>query len=166
MMNETPHIGPDELVFYNSPEEGIHSGGFSVNSILMKAGMSPISTLNHSGGGGETEQVSDLFRNLVVPNWALSYTFQSRQGGRHKPHDDDSSSDEEDIEEELHEKLLELVKERKSSGKKNADTASGKNAEADTASGKNKPSNVPSGKFKKTRRPKSVTSKLTRKRKA
>jgi hypothetical protein len=43
----------------------------------MKLGLSPIMTLNTEQKGGsdelETNKVSDLFNNLVLPNWALSY---------------------------------------------------------------------------------------------
>ena len=62
-MSELDYIGANELIFNNDIKEGIHSGGFSVKSIMMKAGMSPIMTLNnqenHIGGG--FDKVSDLF---------------------------------------------------------------------------------------------------------
>ncbi len=119
-MSELDYIGADELVFNNDKEQGIHSGGFSVNSIMMKAGMSPIMTINSPDNmvGGSTGQVSDLFNNLVVPNWALSYNNRI-VGGKYKNHDEDSSSDDEEedevIDDDLYEKLLDLVKETKPS---------------------------------------------------
>ncbi len=119
-MSELDYIGADELVFNNDKEQGIHSGGFSVNSIMMKAGMSPIMTINSPDNmvGGSTGQVSDLFNNLVVPNWALSYSNRI-VGGKYKNHDEDSSSDDEEedevIDDDLYEKLLDLVKETKPS---------------------------------------------------
>lgn len=119
------YIGADELVFNNDKEEGIYSGGFSVKSIMMKAGMSPIMTLNyntlhHKGGANEAENVSDLFNDLVVPNWALSYNDRIMGGKyneddhhkKHKTEDYDDSEEEDDIvSDDLHEKLLDLVKE-------------------------------------------------------
>ena len=36
-MTELDYIGGDELVFNNDKELGIHSGGFSVKSIMMKS---------------------------------------------------------------------------------------------------------------------------------
>ena len=103
-MNDINYIGGDELVFTN--EDGIQSGGFSVNSIMMKAGMSPIMTLNNQYGGGD--KVSDLFNNLVIPNWALSYG--NKLGGSiYKDITDDYESDE-DIDEDLHDKLIDLVR--------------------------------------------------------
>jgi hypothetical protein len=104
-MNDIDYIGANELVFNTDNEAGVYSGGFSVNSIMMKAGMSPIMTLNNQSGG-TTNKVSDLFESLVVPNWALSYNNRI-VGGEYKDNDD---SDEE-IDDDLHDKLVGLVKE-------------------------------------------------------
>lgn len=121
------YIGPDDLIFNNDQEQGIHSGGFNVNSILLKSGISPIVTMNNDfrGGSGGNEQVSDLFQHLVVPNWALSYnnriinednniadfeggTSKSKsvkhspknkkyQSHSHDENDDENDSDEDDV---------------------------------------------------------------------
>ena len=104
-MSDIDYIGANELVFNTDNEAGVYSGGFSVNSIMMKAGMSPIMTLNNQSGG-TTNKVSDLFESLVVPNWALSYNNRMI-GGEYKDNED---SDEE-IDDDLHDKLLGLVKE-------------------------------------------------------
>uniref|UniRef100_A0A6C0DHX9 Uncharacterized protein n=1 Tax=viral metagenome TaxID=1070528 RepID=A0A6C0DHX9_9ZZZZ len=102
------YIGPDELIYNKSPENGIYSGGFSIRSIMMQNNMSPIITLNGTNGqnGGKIQNVSDLFDNLVVPNWAIAYNY-TKGGGVTK---DDVNDDDEFVEEELHEKLLSLVK--------------------------------------------------------
>jgi hypothetical protein len=77
----------------------------------MKAGMSPIMTLNNQLGGG-SKKVSDLFENLVVPNWALSYSNKMMGGGgKHIHENEEEDEDIEDIDDNLHDKLLELVKE-------------------------------------------------------
>ena len=65
--NKIDYIGPNELVFNVNQNENIYTGGFNVNSILMKAGMSPIMTLNTDQVGGGSDNVSDLFKNLVAP---------------------------------------------------------------------------------------------------
>ncbi len=106
-MSELDYIGADELVFNNDKELGVHSGGFSVKSIMMKAGMSPIVTVNTAQFGGKNEKVSDLFNDLVVPNWVLSYNNRL-VGGKYKEveHDNDSDSDDDVIDDDLHEKLL------------------------------------------------------------
>jgi len=116
--NNVDYIGPNELVINNDIKGGIHSGGYSVNSIMMKAGMSPIMTLNSEKIGGG-DKVSDLFDSLVVPNWVLSYNNRI-VGGKYKEvesKDDDSDGDDV-IEDDLHEKLLELVKEHNEQVKK------------------------------------------------
>ena len=127
------NIGPDELIYNNDGE--IHSGGFSVDSIMLKNGLSPIMTLNRNNvnvdpntgkyqmGG---EKVSDLFNNLVIPNWSLSYNYKngpSYEGGGVygvKNHHRNVEENEDDVmEEDLHEKLLNLVKVDKSEIMKN-----------------------------------------------
>jgi hypothetical protein len=104
------YIGANEMVFNNDTVNGIHTGGFSVNSIMMKNGISPIMTINKEQTGG-SNLVSDIFNNLVVPNWTLSY--DNKIGGKYKDVDSDSDEDEV-IDEDLHDKLLELVKEDES----------------------------------------------------
>jgi hypothetical protein len=104
-MNDINYIEGDDLIF--TDEGDIQSGGFSVKSIMMKAGMSPIMTLN-TQIGGDSNKVSDLFESLVVPNWALSYSNRTI-GGAYKDNSDEESD--EDIDDELHDKLIGLVKE-------------------------------------------------------
>ena len=123
-MNDTniePNIGANELIFHTDKDEEIYSGGFNVNSIMMKLGLSPIMTLNTETKGG-SNQVSDLFDNLVVPNWALSYNKiyggnnfsnnkileENHYINNHIDYDSDDSDDV--IDDDLHDKLLDLVK--------------------------------------------------------
>jgi hypothetical protein len=132
------YIGPDELIYNNDGE--IHSGGFSVNSIMLKNGLSPIITLNNNNANANInsiqtggEKVSDLFNNLVIPNWSLSYNYKNgsvyqcgangviyNTNKKRGEHDED---DDEVMEESLHDKLLNLVKvdktEMKNSGVSN-----------------------------------------------
>ena len=113
-MTNMGQIGANELVFNTDSAEGIYSGGFNVNSIMMKTGFSPIMTLNtRVGGGGDSNKVSDLFDSLVIPNWALSYG--NKIGGEYK---DDSAEESDEIDDELHDKLLGLVKEHENTLKK------------------------------------------------
>ena len=104
------YIGGDELVFNNDTELGIHSGGFSVNSIMLKACMSPIMTVNSDQLGGTNEKVSDLFNNLVIPNWTLSYNNRLTGGKYNEIEKKINDSDDDVIDDDLHEKLLDLVK--------------------------------------------------------
>jgi len=111
------------MIFNNNEKEGIHSGGFSVNSIMLKKGISPIQTLNYNMNnqtGGS--QVSDLFNSLVVPNWA--YTSGKITSGGNPIMQNKYDSDDEDgsdvIDDDLHAKLMDLVTQPKkmSGGKK------------------------------------------------
>jgi hypothetical protein len=105
--NTIGEIGANELVFNTDKEEGVFSGGFNVNSIMMKSGLSPIMTLNIPQAGGDSNKVSDLFQSLVIPNWAL--TYGNKVGGEYKDREHEDSDD--DIDDELHDKLLGLVRE-------------------------------------------------------
>jgi hypothetical protein len=108
------YIGANEFVFNNDKEAGIHSGGFSVNSIMMKGGISPIMTLNGSTAQtGGANNVSDLFNDLVVPNWVLSYpTIYGGEGTDYSGGGNNIIDDDEDdvIDEDIYEQLLDLVK--------------------------------------------------------
>lgn len=103
-MNEA-NIGGNEMVF-SINSGGACSGGFNVNSIMMKAGMSPITTMQSQSGG---DNVSDLFGgNLVIPSWLLSY---STMNGGKKDKYKDADSDDECVDDKLYETLLDLVRE-------------------------------------------------------
>lgn len=107
-MTELDYIGAEELIFNNDGE--IHSGGFSVKSIMMKSGMSPIMTLNSEQTGG-SNNVSELFNNLVIPNWTLTYNDRITGGNHKHMEDNDSDSEDDVIDNDLHDKLLDLVRE-------------------------------------------------------
>jgi hypothetical protein len=126
-MSELDYIGAGELVFHNDPNLGIGSGGFSVNSIMLKGGMSPIMTINTEQVGGEFNKVSDLFNDLVVPNWTLSYNSRITGGKYKEVEHHDSDSDDDVIDDDLHDKLLELVKEHNIKTKENKKKMTRKN---------------------------------------
>jgi hypothetical protein len=104
------YIDSNDLVINNDTHSGIHSGGFSVKSFMLKAGLSPIMTLNSSQSGGTSEKVSDLFHDLVVPNWAFSYDNKILGGNHDAIKKNVHDIDDETIDDDLHEKLLDLVK--------------------------------------------------------
>lgn len=126
-MSEIDYIGAGELIFNNDIEGGIHSGGFSVNSIMLKNGVSPIMTINRDQTGGKFEKVSDLFNDLVVPNWALSYNNRIIGGKYKEVEHNDSDSEDYVVDDDLHDKLLELVKEHNIQAKTNKKKTTRKN---------------------------------------
>lgn len=141
------YIDANELVFNNDKENGIYSGGFSVNSIMLKGGMSPIITLNNGvmkeqmkgqmkgGMKEEMNNVSDIFNDLVVPNWTLSYHNMYNGGGNLEKdnkydniHNDTINDD--TINDDVHDRLLDLVKHydknnKNKSGKSNKERKKG-----------------------------------------
>jgi hypothetical protein len=98
----------DDLVFYSDSNNEIYSGGFSINSIMMKGGISPFTTLNKMNGqtGGN---VSDLFKDLVVPTWLVSQEYKATGGKKQNNKDSDEDSEDEIISDDLHDKLIDLV---------------------------------------------------------
>lgn len=98
----------DDLVFYSDSNNEIYSGGFSINSIMMKGGISPFTTLNKMNGqtGGN---VSDLFKDLVVPTWLVSQEYKASGGKKQNNKDSDEDSEDEIISDDLHDKLIDLV---------------------------------------------------------
>lgn len=121
------YIGENDLIFFKNSDGDIQSGGFSVNSIMMKHGISPIATLNtNTNLTGGSEQVSDLFNNLVIPNWLAYYPTKHIGGSQHTNKNNTNDSDNSDSEDEiiggdLHDKLLDLVT-FKGTNKKNKKT--------------------------------------------
>jgi hypothetical protein len=109
------YIEAKDLVYTN--KDGIYSGGFNVQSIMMKAGISPIMTINNNDGqkGGSPSQVSDIFSGLVVPAYAYYHNGGSKSKGssyKSRNSDNDESDSEDDvIDDDLHDKLLGLVRE-------------------------------------------------------
>lgn len=116
-------IEPNDLVYYTDKENNIYSGGYSIQSILLKQGISPITTINTNTNtnnneikGGMNEQggggVSDIFKDLVVPNWAIYYpsinSNKHLQGGQNNALIEENGGEMEDT---LYNKLLKLVSE-------------------------------------------------------
>ena len=107
--NNNYKLDGGDLVFYSDSDKQIYSGGFSVNSIMMKSGISPFTTLNNINGqtGGN---VGNLFKDFVVPSWLVSQEYKATGGSKHvKNFDGDSSDDGEIISDELYDKLVGLV---------------------------------------------------------
>ena len=109
------YIEAKDLVYTN--KDGIYSGGFNIQSIMMKGGISPIMTINNNDGqkGGSPSQVSDIFSGLVVPAYAYYHNGGSKSKvssyKSHNSDNDESDSEDEVIDDDLHDKLLGLVRE-------------------------------------------------------
>jgi|688.fasta_scaffold651719_2 hypothetical protein len=112
------YIGANDLVF-DKGGNNIFGGGFSVQSIMMKGGMSPILTINNNmqNGGSAENKVSDIFGGLAVPAYAY-YNISGGVTGKNNSYKNysgtDSDSEDDVIDDDLHDKLLGLVKEHES----------------------------------------------------
>jgi hypothetical protein len=62
------YFSGDDLVFYKENDK-IMSGGYLINSIMLKEGIAPMTTFNENylGGNKDAQKVSELFDNLAVP---------------------------------------------------------------------------------------------------
>jgi hypothetical protein len=66
------HLSPADMVFYKEAdektnEERIMSGGFSIESLLLNNGESPMYTVNTPSNLSGGNSVSGIFKNLAVP---------------------------------------------------------------------------------------------------
>lgn len=64
-------LNHNDLIFYKQDGQ-IISGGYSLNSALLKNGISPMQTMNtleqtKTGGTNKVQKVSDMFTNFAVP---------------------------------------------------------------------------------------------------
>jgi hypothetical protein len=84
---------------------GIMSGGFSVNSIMLKMGLSPLVTLNKQSGGAN---VSDMFDGIVIPNWAFTHDMTAVAKSIYNPEIETNVHDEV-VNDDIYDKLLDLV---------------------------------------------------------
>lgn len=84
----------------------ILSGGFKVDSILLKNKRSPMHTLNKGSMNGGGTNVSDLFKDLAVP--AGIFYQPNKTGGGNKD-DGEKTTQEDEVDDDLYEKLVKLA---------------------------------------------------------
>lgn len=97
----------------NDNNNGITSGGFSVNSVMLKMGLSPLATLNNQSGGA---QVSDMFDGIVIPNWAFTHDMTAGAKTIYNPDIETEKEKEKEpeiddvvVHDDIYDKLLDLV---------------------------------------------------------
>lgn len=93
-------------MIFNDENNKITSGGFSVNSIMLKMGLSPLVTLNNQSGGAN---VSQMFDGIVIPNWAFTHdmTKSIYSPDTETPTNLDVQDDV--VHDDIYDKLLDLV---------------------------------------------------------
>jgi hypothetical protein len=96
-------------LIYDTRDGYIQSGGFSVNSLMMKYGISPFSaTLNTEKNGGGAN-VSNLYEGLAVPIGLGLGVFNGGQPPSYNNEEDDLEGGAKVIDDDLYDKLLQLV---------------------------------------------------------
>ena len=93
-------------MIFNNANNTITSGGFSVNSIMLKMGLSPLATLNKQSGGAN---VSDMFSGVVVPNWAFTHDMTKSIYRPDAKTEKETDEDDEVLHDDIYDKLLDLV---------------------------------------------------------
>jgi hypothetical protein len=109
MENYNDNFTVDDMIFSLDGNNNITGGGFSVNSFMMKKGISPIITLNTGSTSklNNLNNVSNIFDNLAIPNWVISYNEGIRVRDRYNR---DYYEEDDVITDNLYNKLLDLVK--------------------------------------------------------
>jgi len=106
------YFSGDDLVFYKDSDTGnIISGGYTIQSILLKENLAPMKTLNTQYGGSNNNNVSNIFDNLAIPA-GLFYTPQ--KGGNNTVNEYSNAST---LDDDIHDHLFKLIQVNKSNKK-------------------------------------------------
>jgi len=111
-----------EFIYYTDTDGCINSGGFCIKSIMLKNKISPVITLNKPYyEQNQINKVSDIFDDLVVPNWAYlqprnvmnnaDYNGITSLNRNNKCINNYEDENDEIIDDYLYNQLIELVKE-------------------------------------------------------
>jgi hypothetical protein len=99
----------DDLVLCKMPDGSIRSCGFSVNSLLLREGKSPMMTVNSRSleheshnATNSSKNVSDIFKHFAVP---AGIFYMQPQSTCNKT----NYVSEQDVDDELYEKLIALA---------------------------------------------------------
>ena len=94
-----------DLIFYKNSHGNIMSGGYDVESHMLRNGISPMRTLNFEQNGGKETKVSNGFENLVVPV-GLYYITQSQT--KRKEHQN-CNKEHTPLSDDIFDKLYEMI---------------------------------------------------------
>ena len=96
----------NELVLYKQNGK-TYSGGFTVNSLMMQHGISPIISGGGGGGGGGSTKTDETFHNLAIPAGLYYFDGGLEQKGGAK--NATYVNEEEYLSDELYSRLMELA---------------------------------------------------------
>jgi hypothetical protein len=104
----------NDLIFYKNNDGNIMSGGYDVESHMLRNGISPMRTLNFEQNGGRDKKeakVSNGFENLAVPA-GLFYICQSQSQSKNKNKDKEKHSYDKEhtpLPDDIFDKLYEMI---------------------------------------------------------
>lgn len=119
-MGENEDLGnvyeEEEFVIYKTPDGNVRSCGFDINSALLREGKKPMYTIHNQDifvVDDSKNEVSDLFKHMAVPaglfymnTVSASDSGIGEERGLHK-----NVEDEEEINDDIYDKLMDLVTE-------------------------------------------------------
>lgn len=131
-------MNEDDFIYYKDDKNNLMSGGFSMNLLALKNGLSPLSGIEVKGGGevkGGSEDrslhdtdYSQEFKDHIIPSF-LHYqlagehdNYSQKMSELLNVYEDDNEQNDENEDQEggdLYEKLLDLVTMNKSNKNKN-----------------------------------------------
>ena len=109
MANTSEQIGVNDLIFQMSGGK-IYSGGFTINSRLLKGGIAPITTFNNSSDSEEPDGVFGGSGSYIIPPFFFIPPTETQHGGKPKnTYNYEEDHESEIISDDLHDKLLQLA---------------------------------------------------------
>jgi hypothetical protein len=108
-------VTADDLILYKEGDK-IYSGGFQVNSILLKQGYPAIQRAGTSLNSG-TDQVSDLFADFAVPS-GLLYLPNKNTGISNENNQEVIMDDDDYVTDDIYNTLMDLASVKKGGTKK------------------------------------------------
>jgi len=108
LQNKETEVTDDDDFVMTERNGEIIAGGFRVNSLLLKHNQSPMHTLNQQmQGGGPTENVSDVFKDLAIPAGIFYQPTTTTKSGGYRL--GENVVEEEDVDDDLYDKLVKLA---------------------------------------------------------
>lgn len=107
-------ITADDLILYKEGDK-IYSGGFQVNSILLKQGHPAIQRAGTNLGSG-SDKVSDLFADFAVPSGLLY--LPNNNSGISNVDTEEIIDDDDYVSDDIYNSLMDLAAVKKSGTKK------------------------------------------------
>jgi hypothetical protein len=111
MANTSEQIGVNDLIFQMSGGK-IYSGGFTINSRLLKGGIAPMTTFNNSSDSEEPDGVfgGSGSGSYIIPPFFFIPPTETQHGGKLKNnYNYEDERDSEIIGDDLHDKLLQIA---------------------------------------------------------